>query len=88
MVADAEAAHAWTHCLHDPGRLVSAAERQVADGDVAGGEVIVGVAQARRDDPHEHLVGARWVKVDGVDLPGAGHLRSSAARVCIVVSSW
>ena len=34
------------------------------------------------DDPHEHLVGAWWVKVDGVDLPGAGHL-SQQRRACL-----
>jgi hypothetical protein len=71
VVALAQRGDPRTDCFDDAGGLVPAAERQVADADVALGEVIVGVAQAGREDAHEHLAIARGIQVDGVHLPPA-----------------
>jgi hypothetical protein len=60
---------ARTDRLDDAGGLVAAAEGEMADADVAGGEVVVRVAEAGGDSANEHLVIARLVELDRVDLP-------------------
>ena len=50
------------------GALV-AADHRVRDRQVAGDQVLVGVAQAARGELHEHLAGARSVELDLLDLP-------------------
>src|SRR6516164_10518547 len=67
MIADGEPGDTRPHPLHDPGALVAADDR-VPDRDVAGAPVVVGVAQARRDEPHEDLAGLRLVQVELDDL--------------------
>ena len=69
MVADRDGADPGADRLHHPGALVPAAERQVPDADVAGGEVVVGVAQAAGHHAHPDLVVAGVVEVDLADLP-------------------
>jgi len=56
----------------DAGALVAAAHRVVGDRDVAGGDVVVGVAHARRGDLHLELAGAGVVGDEVDDLVLAG----------------
>ena len=65
--------------LDDAGALVAAAERQVADGDVAGGEVVVGVAQAGGRHAHQHLALAGGSSSTSWTSHVPGTSRSSAA---------
>jgi hypothetical protein len=68
VVAGLEPAAARADLLDDPGSLVPAYQR-TADRDVAGAQVIAGMAQAGRDELDEHLPGLRRVKVKFGDLP-------------------
>ncbi|MCO5556202.1 hypothetical protein L7F22_009747 [Adiantum nelumboides] len=52
----------------DAGALVATGERVDADRDVAGGDVVVGVAQARRGHLDLDLAGARLVEFEVDDL--------------------
>ena len=74
VVADAQAPDSRPDGLDDPGGLVATAERKMPDGDVAGGEVIIGVTQPRGDNPDQDLVVARWIELDGLHLPFPGNL--------------
>ena len=74
MIARRETADAGPDCLDHAGAFVAPAERQVADGDVTGREVIVGVAQAGGTHPHQHLVLTRFVEFDVADFPFPGNL--------------
>ena len=68
VVTGLEPAAARADLLDDPGSLVPADQR-IADRDVAGTQVIIGMAQACRDEPDEHLPGLGRVKVKFGDLP-------------------
>jgi hypothetical protein len=64
LVADLEARGVRTDGLDDPAALVAAREGVGADRDVTGGDVVVRVAQARRDHLHADLVLTRVVDLD------------------------
>ncbi len=69
MIARRETADAGPDCLDHAGAFVATAERQVANGDVTGREVIVGVAQAGGADPDQYLVLTRFVEFHVADFP-------------------
>ena len=73
MIAHNEAAHTVADRFDDACTLVAATEREMADGDVAGGEVVVGMAQAGRHHAYAHLVVARFIKLDRAHFPRSRH---------------
>ena len=63
MVADGHARHSGADLLHDSGALVAEhcrthRLRRSVDG------VVVGVADAARPEPDEHLLGSRWSELE------------------------
>ncbi len=68
VVARLNPAHAGAGLLDGPRPLVPADDR-VADRDVAGAHVVVGVAQAGGGEPDKHLAITRRIKVQFDDLP-------------------
>ena len=84
MVAGFDADHPGADLLHDAGALVAADHRE-RDGDVAGDEVGVGVAQPRGRQADEDLLLPGRVEVDLLDAPllaetpqdGGGRLHTS-----------
>jgi hypothetical protein len=72
VVADSQPAHPWADRLDDAGSLVPSAVGEVRHLAVRLGDVVVGVAQARGDEPDEHLVILRVVdlRVDHLPRPG------------------
>ena len=73
MVALLEALRARADRGDDAGALVAADQRELADRAVAGGDVVVGVAQARGGQLDLELTGLRVVDAELHDLPLAGH---------------
>ncbi len=69
MVADLEAAHTRPHVAHDAGSLVTPAIRKVGELHVAGGKVVVGVAEPAGGELDEHLVLLGAVEFDLDHLP-------------------
>ncbi len=67
MVADREPGDAVADLLDDARPLVPA-DDGVADRDVAGAQVVVGVAQPRGGELDQDLTGLRLVKVELDDL--------------------
>ena len=67
MVADGQPGHPDANLLDDAGPLVAADDR-VPDRDVAGAQVVVGVAQPGGGEPDKHLAGLRLVEVELDDL--------------------
>jgi hypothetical protein len=67
VVARLQPGHAGPDLLDDARALVAADDR-VADGNVAGLQVLVGVAQADRHPAHQHLAGLGGVEVHLGDL--------------------
>jgi hypothetical protein len=74
VISHGKVADTGTDCLDHAGAFVAPAERQVADGDVTGREVIVRVTQAGGAHPHQHLVLTRFVEFDVADFPLAWNL--------------
>ena len=73
VVAGLEPDHPGADLLDDPGALVPAHDR-VADRDVAGAQVVIGVAQARRHEPDQHLALLGRVELQLDDLPVLAHV--------------
>jgi hypothetical protein len=67
-VAHPDTAHPGAGLLHHAGGLVPA-DHRVADGHVAGADVVVGVAQACRLEADQHLAVLRVVEVEIDDVP-------------------
>jgi hypothetical protein len=55
--------------LDDPAGALVPADHRVGDGQIAGHEVLVGVAEPARGQLHQHLTGRGWVELDLLDLP-------------------
>src|SRR5215831_11512642 len=68
VVARFQPAHAVADFLDDARTLVPADDRE-AHRDVAGPQMIIGVAQPGRREPDEYLAGLRRVKIQLGDLP-------------------
>ena len=68
VVAGRQPADAGADLLHDAGALVAADDRQ-RERQVAGDEVLVGVAHARRRQLDQHLTGPGRVELDLLDAP-------------------
>ncbi len=92
MVADLQVAHAGTDRLDDARALVAAAERQVRHRDIALGDVVVGVAQARGDVADEHLVLAGLIDLELDDFPIARSLEEDCCprrdRHLVTLPPW
>ena len=74
MVADLPAGRVRTDLGDDAGPFVATRERQDARWQVARGEVVIGVAQARRHHLEAELALAGSLHVDVHDLPLARSL--------------
>jgi hypothetical protein len=74
VIADLQAGDPGADLRHDAGPLMPAAVGEVPDDAVGLGDVVVGVAQAGRDHPDQHLVVAGPVEVHVDDFPLAGLL--------------
>ena len=68
VVARGQAGHTGTHLLDHAGALVAADDGK-GDGHVAGEQVLVGVAHARRRQLDEDLALLGRVELDGLDAP-------------------
>src|ERR1700742_1113952 len=68
LVARSERCGAGAHRLDDPGTFVPAGERIDPDRKVAGGNVIVGVAEPGGDQPDADLILARILDVEVDDF--------------------
>src|SRR5580700_3838384 len=79
MVAHLEPGDALADGLDDTRALVAAHDRHAGD-EVAGADVLVGVAQARGDEPDEDLSDLRRIELELGDLPV---LTSSAHDRCL-----
>jgi hypothetical protein len=64
VVARLERGHAFADALDDAGALVTQHRRRVARRIGAGGRVEVGMADAARDEPDEHLARLRLGEID------------------------
>ncbi|MEZ5297493.1 MAG: hypothetical protein R2697_14825 [Ilumatobacteraceae bacterium] len=71
MVAGLEPVDARTDLLHDAGALVAADHRRAGSGtgEVAGHDVLVGVAHAGGDQLDQHFVLLRGIELDLLDAP-------------------
>ncbi len=80
VVADLDAGDRGAHLLHDAGAFV-AQHAGKGEGEMAGLGGEVGVAQACRDQAHEHLVRARLIQVDVLEQEwGAGGVHDGGGR--------
>ena len=70
VVAGRQPADVLADLLDDAGALVAADDRQL-ERQVAGHQVLVGVAHAGGGDLHQHLTGLGLVEVDLLDAPRA-----------------
>ena len=68
LVAGSERRGVGAYRLHDPGAFVSAGKRIDPDRKVAGGDVIVGMTQARGDEPYADLILAGIIDVEVDDF--------------------
>src|SRR4029077_281100 len=68
VVADGQRPDPGTDLLHHAGALVSQNRRKESRRIAAAHRVGVGVAHARRGEPHEALARLRSVEIDVVDL--------------------
>jgi hypothetical protein len=74
VIADLQSADPGPHGFDYSGRLVAAAEGEMAHGYVTRSEVIVGVAQAGSHHADQDLVVAGRIELDVDDLPPPGNL--------------
>src|SRR5207245_6934152 len=66
-VSRADMRHARADLLDDPGAFVAEHHRPATPAERALCEMEIGVADARRRDPYEHLVVARRIELDLLD---------------------
>jgi hypothetical protein len=69
VIADLDLGHPGTDLLDHAGALVAAQERRPFQGDVAGVDVVVRVADPGRGEPHQHLAAVGLVELDLLDAP-------------------
>ncbi len=87
MIADLQVPHAGADLLHDTGALMPADRRKRHAGQIAGLDMVVGVAQPGGLECDEDLALFRSVEVDLLDtprlveLPQHGSVRLHATRV-------
>ena len=69
MIADGQVLDALTYFGDDPGALMAAQDGKAWDGEVAGQQMVVGVAQTGRLQLHGHLAAAGIADLDLIDRP-------------------
>lgn len=79
MIADGEILDALADLGDDAGALVTAEHRIARDGEIAGHQMVIGVAQTGRLQLDGHLAVAGIADLDLVDRPGLVQLPDQGA---------
>jgi len=74
MIADFQVAHAGTDLLHDARALVPADDGHWNSGEVAGADMVIGVAKPSGFERHLDLTLLGSVEIDLLDAPVLVHV--------------